>query len=302
MVQSRVWTRYADFYRSSPYSIFPQEHRQTPGRLPFQMITVDQADHDFIDPSVPETILAVPLSVAEGSSWSWNMGDGWHHDIALPGRMIVSPADNISRWEVRGARKLLFIAIPSSTVRRILGPTGPDKPSEAFLPLAEQTWEDPFLSVLMLRLWRATEGAQVADRLLVDGALTTLVSHLLQRAGAEDQSLKYVSLPPWRLNRVYDFVNAHLHEEIDMSTLAEVAGLSVRHFSRAFRDEVGETPHRWIMQQRTERAIHMLSKGNMHLAQIADVCGFAGQSHFTRVFKQVTGYTPKRWFHSKKAA
>jgi len=295
MAQDTVWTRYSDFYRESPYAIFPQEHRDSPGRLPFHMITVDQADHDFVDPSVPETIISLPLAATEGNSWGWDMGSGWHREPAIPGRMLVLPSDNVSQWEVRGCRKILMIAIPSKTVRRILGPCVPDQLSEAFSPLADKTWEDALVQPLLTRLWESTAGGHVMDRLLVDGALTTLVSHLLQRAGTVDRDLKFIALPPWRLKRVYEYVDAHLHEEIDIVTLSEVAGLSVRHFSRAFREEVGETPHRWLMMRRTERATQLLGRNDMALAQVAEICGFAGQSHFTKVFKQVTGHTPKRW-------
>lgn len=298
MRQNDDWTRYSDFYRKSPYSIFPQEHRDSPGRLPFHMITVEQSDHEFVDPSVPETVVALPLSASPDNSWAWNMGQGWRRDAAAPGRLLVLPADNPSRWEVRGARRLLLLTIPSPTVRRILGSAAPERLTEAFLPLAEATWEDAFLPHLMMRLWEGTAGGHITDRLLVDGALTTLVTHLLQLAGAVDRPMKYVALPSWRLKRIVDFVEAHLHEEIDLAALSAAAGLSVRHFSRAFREEVGETPHRWLMARRTERAMELLRAGQLPLAQIADVCGFASQSHLSRVFRQITGETPSRWFQS----
>ncbi|WP_269502243.1 helix-turn-helix transcriptional regulator [Burkholderia sp. IMCC1007] len=152
----------------------------------------------------------------------------------------------------------------------------------------------------MMRLWDGTAAAHVTDRLLADGALTTLVTHLLQLAGAVERPMKHVALPSWRLKRIVDFVEAHLHEEIDLAALSAAAGLSARHFSRAFREEVGETPHRWLMARRTERAMELLRADRLPLAQIADACGFASQSHLSRVFKQITGETPGRWFQSIK--
>ncbi|MBN3754339.1 helix-turn-helix transcriptional regulator [Paraburkholderia sp. Tr-20389] len=300
MRQVDDWVRYADFYRKSPYSIFPQEHRDSPGRLNFHMITVEQGDHEFVDPSVPETVVALPLSASPDNTWAWDMGNGWHSDAAAPGRMLVLPADNTSRWKVTGTRRLLLLTIPSPTVRRILGPAAPDRLTEAFLPLAESTWEDSFLPHLMMRLWDGTARGHITDRLLVDGALTTLVAHLLQLAGSRDRPMKYVSLPNWRLKRIFEYVESNLHEEIDIVALAEVAGLSVRHFARAFSEEVGETPHRWLMGQRTERAIQLLRADEMPLSEIATACGFSSQSHFTKVFRQITGETPKRWFNATK--
>jgi AraC family transcriptional regulator len=265
------------------------------------MITVNQSDHEFKDPSVPETVVALPLTASEDNSWEWDMGNGWRRDEAVPGRMLVLPPDNASRWIVKGRRHLLLLTIPSATVRRILGAAAPDRLTEAFQPLSESTWEDALLPQLMMRLWEGTVGDHVTDRLLVDGALTTLVAHLLQRAGAVAGPMKYVALPTWKLKRIVEYVEANLHEEIDIVALSEVAGLSVRHFSRAFTEEVGETPHRWLMTRRTEKAMELLRRNDMPLAQIADACGFASQSHFTRVFKQVTGETPKRWCNVVKA-
>ena len=297
------WSRYADFCRKSPYAMFPQEHRVSPGRLPFHMVTIEQTtDHDFMDPCVPETVIALPLSAEPDNSWEWDMGNGWRRDGAVPGRMLVLPPDNASRWRVKGARRLLLLTIPTVTVRRILGGAAPDRLTEAFQPLSEATWEDALLTHLMTRLWDGTTGGHVTDRLLVDGALTTRVAQLLQRAGAAAGPMKYVALPTWKLKRIFDYVDANLHEEIDIVALSEVVDLSVRHFSRAFTEEVGETPHRWLMTRRAEKAMELLKKDSMTLAQIAETCGFASQSHFTRVFKQMTGATPKLWCNSAKVS
>jgi AraC family transcriptional regulator len=301
MEDHQSWNRYADFYRGSPYSVFPQEHRDSPGRLPFHMITVDQADHEFIDPSVPETVLTLPLRAAQENEWAWDMGHGWHNETAVPGRLLLLPSDNESRWRVKGARQLLVLTVPTKTIRQILGSTTPDRLQDAFRPLAEKTWEDEFVQLLMMRLWKATAALHSTDRMLVDGGLVTLVTHLVERSEAIQKPIKFVALPPWRLRRVFEYVDAHLHEPLDLVALADAAGLSVRHFARAFREELGETPHRWLMARRLERATDMLKKNELPLAQIAEACGFAGQSHFTKVFKQLTGDTPKRWFNSQNA-
>jgi AraC family transcriptional regulator len=94
---------------------------------------------------------------------------------------------------------------------------------------------------------------------------------------------------------VTEFVDSHLDEQLSISVLATVAGLSERHFSRAFRQEVGETPHRWLMRRRIERAKHMLANTEKSLQCIAEECGFLAISHFGRVFKDFTDETPKRW-------
>ncbi len=71
---------YSDFYKTSGYAAFPQEHRHVRGRLQCQMISVEQGAHDFCDPALPETILGLTLTAAANCTWSWNFGDGWRRD------------------------------------------------------------------------------------------------------------------------------------------------------------------------------------------------------------------------------
>jgi len=299
MAHLEQWRGYADFYQSSPYAVFPQQHRVSPGRLPFTMIEVEQADHDFPDPSVSDTILALPLEVSSGNAWAWDMGEGWHYESALPGRMLVLPPDNASRWEVKGRRKLLLLALPSATIHTVLGACAPANLTQAFMPLATASWRDPLLQSLMLRLWQGMANRHASDGLLSDAAVTTLIVHLLQRAGTLDRAAEPVALAAWRLKRVLDHVDSHLHEDLDMSGLAAVAGLSVRHFTRGFAAEMGQTPHRWLMQRRVDRACELL-KRSVELTQIAEECGFAGPSHFSRVFKQRVGHSPKQWLNRQR--
>jgi AraC family transcriptional regulator len=260
------------------------------------MITVEQGAHDFRDPALPETILALTLAASQNCTWSWDLGEGWRRDTAAAGRMLVLPADLDSCWEVSGRRRLLLLAIPSRTMRHILGAVCPPHLSNAFRPLSEATWEDPFLQTLMLRLWDASAGKVVTDRLLADGALITILSQLLQRSGLCPPLVSSSrALSAQRLERVTAYVDAHLGEEFDLTDLARESGLSLRHFCRSFRREVGETPYRWIMRRRLERAKELLLQSDLSLIEIAATCGFADQSHFTRTVKQATGTSPLRW-------
>jgi AraC family transcriptional regulator len=290
-----MWNNYSEFYRNSGYARFPQEHRHSVGRLDFSMIMVEQGPHNFCDPNVPETILALPLAVENQCNWAWKMGERHHRQKAEVGRMLVVPSDLESQWEVDGGRKLLTLAVPNETVRTVLGPACPQSISGAFAKLAEQTWADPFVEMMMTRLWESSAGREPADAYLTDGILVSILSQLLIRAGTNLDSGASVALPHWRLKRVKQYVDSHLGNEISLDDLAAAAGLSRRHFARCFHTETGETPHRWLMQRRIDRAKEMLSQTNASLCEIADACGFSSQSHLTTSLKQSTGMTPHRW-------
>jgi AraC family transcriptional regulator len=273
------------------------------------MIMVDQAAHSSIDPRISETLLCMPLSSAGACTWSWNMGAGWRRETSAPGRLLVVPANLTSRWEITAPRRLLLLVIPAQTMQDALGPALASEPSDAFRPLADATWEDQFLQAVMLRLWEAAAGIHPADPQLVDSLIASALTHLLLVAGsrrevlpmtASTQAPPGVALPRWRLRRVTDYADAHLHETVDLDSLARAAGLSRRHFARVFLRQMGETPHRWLMTLRLERAKELLANSDFSIIQIAETCGFAGQAHLTRLLSRRAGMTPLRWRNEHK--
>jgi AraC-like DNA-binding protein len=104
-------------------------------------------------------------------------------------------------------------------------------------------------------------------------------------------------LSPVRTQRICEYIVSNLDRNIGLETLAQMAGLSVQHFSRAFKQTVGMPPHYYILRRRVERAQHMLRNTQLPLAQIALSAGFSDQSHLARHFRRITGLSPSaaRW-------
>jgi AraC family transcriptional regulator len=94
------------------------------------------------------------------------------------------------------------------------------------------------------------------------------------------------------LQRIRDYIRAHLAEPIEVAELAELAGRSSFHFSRVFARSVGMTPHRYVVHLRLRAATEQLREGRAGLAEIAADTGFADQSHLSRWVRRVHGVTP----------
>jgi len=97
-----------------------------------------------------------------------------------------------------------------------------------------------------------------------------------------------------RLCDVQALIEERCADDLPLAMLAETAGMSRYHFVRAFRREVGMTPHAWQIDARIRRARHLLN-GNVSLADVALLLGFADQSHFQRAFKQRVAATPREY-------
>ncbi len=107
-------------------------------------------------------------------------------------------------------------------------------------------------------------------------------------------------LSPGAGRRVREHVDAHLSENIDLAGLAAIAGLSVYHFARAFKQSTGVTPHHYLVKRRIERAKEMLACTKEPLAEIALATGFSDQSHLARHFRQILGTTPSQYRWSQR--
>src|ERR1700758_3961970 len=107
----------------------------------------------------------------------------------------------------------------------------------------------------------------------------------------------YGGLSPGAMRRVREYVEVHSGENIDLLMLAGVAGLSVHHFARQFKQSAGVTPHVYLTQKRVGRAQEMLVQTDLPLAEIAFAVGFFDQGHLARHFRHMLGTTPRefRW-------
>jgi transcriptional regulator GlxA family with amidase domain len=108
---------------------------------------------------------------------------------------------------------------------------------------------------------------------------------------------------PWQVRRIKAYMSEHLESSILIETLASVVSLSASHFSRAFKESFGKTPHAYLTRLRVERAQEMMITTREPLSQIALDCGLADQSHLSRVFRRDVGYTPSAWrrMHTSEA-
>jgi AraC family transcriptional regulator len=86
-----------------------------------------------------------------------------------------------------------------------------------------------------------------------------------------------------------------LDESVPLATLAEDAKLSPWYFCRAFKQSTGWSPHRWMREQRLDRARQLLAEDHRTLTSIAIDLGFASLSHFSAAFKQATGISPTHY-------
>lgn len=107
-------------------------------------------------------------------------------------------------------------------------------------------------------------------------------------------------LKPSAIQRVRDYVEAHLESRIEISDLAARANLSRCYFAYAFKRSLGCTPHRYVMSRRLERARQLLCDEALPISEIACATGFADQSHLSRCFRANFSISPLAYRRSRR--
>ena len=95
-----------------------------------------------------------------------------------------------------------------------------------------------------------------------------------------------------RVLRAREYMDEHLSDNVDLSTLAREVALSPFHLSRLFRQEVGESPHGYLVRRRLDRAAELLVSTPMTVTQVCDRVGFGSPAHFSQMFRRRFGVPP----------
>jgi transcriptional regulator GlxA family with amidase domain len=144
-----------------------------------------------------------------------------------------------------------------------------------------------------------------------------LCLHLVRRdhgAAVANRAARRCVVPPWRSGGQSQFIERqvpavtetstagarawaleHLAEPLDLAALAARARMSVRTFTRRFRDETGLSPARWLAEQRVDRARHLLETTDLPVDQVARHSGFGTAAALRAQMAAAVGVAPSAY-------
>lgn len=173
-----------------------------------------------------------------------------------------------------------------------------DRPA-GFPAFREAVMDDPEVAARLGAAHTLMEAC--APRLAVDEAFTTALSLMVARHSASEPRGRRLGREAGPIRRARRHIDDLYMQDLTLEGLAGVAGLSRYHFLRAFRRDVGVTPHAYLTSRRIAAAKAFLA-GAEPLSEVALACGFYDQSHFSRAFKGCTGVTPGQYRRGARAA
>ncbi len=224
-----------------------------------------------------------------------NWRDGEHRDfIYHQNEIIVTPAGVESGWKWHVKTKCIIITLDpvkfekfAQTELRIL------LNDRALKDLPQFLDEDITQSgIQLLEALQWDLGSQV----MFESFARIFLTKLILKYGLQQEDYEFSkSFTAKHYKQVLDYVTLNYGNNILLEDMAAQASLSPSHFSRLFKQTIGQSPYQFLMAYRIEQAKKMLDNANALMVDIALSCGFSDQAHFSRVFKKIEGLTPKQY-------
>ena len=248
-------------------------------------------------PHSPESFTSSSQTGAVGVSFSGHRRAVWEHGVSglreadiVPGAAFVF-ASGAGRW--------LHVSEPADSLEVYMAPSALAAAAEELgaaravalpdVPAAP----DPVIWSIAVRFRRAVRTGVLPDDLQASALVHQLALHVLRTYGGIPSRVgRARRLGRVRLQRVVDYIDAHLADALTLPVLAAVAALSPFHFSRSFRATTGLTPHGFVVARRMDAARRLCLATTLPTPAIAAQVGYANVAHFRSSFVRQFGVTP----------
>ena len=224
-------------------------------------------------------------------------GDGPTRDVDIsPGQITVAPAGSTYDWQTKGPVDFTHLYICPKRLDHTVHQAFDREPRSIQLQdrlgLKDDLLER-LISTMIEDLGAEEAPSKLYFETLFDAAVLRVIRLATNASQVPDRGRQ--ALAPARLRRVKAFIEAHLDEDLDLQALADVAGLSRFHFSRAFQQTTGFSPYLFVTRARIERAKLTLMQTDAPLVEVARAHGYNSRAQFSSAFRKITGIGPQEW-------
>ena len=251
---------------------------------------------DIVQPSLSDHYLALHLG---GPKRVYRRGEGRScvSEIGLGAVSIISSGAAYV-WKTEGPVEYAHLYLPPSRIDSVAVAMF-DRDPRGIRLYDKVGVEDGMLTGLLLEMLDVVEGAP--EPTYLEALADAVIARLLRKhSSMPDRQLRVqYALPPAKLSRILEYMDANIDKPVSIESMATVAGLSVHHFSRAFTRTTGMPPHAFLIRKRMELAKYLLRFGGMGIEGVAMRCGYYNASHFSTSFRKEVGMSPRAYRNAK---
>jgi AraC family transcriptional regulator len=134
-----------------------------------------------------------------------------------------------------------------------------------------------------------------SDRLYMDSIAQMIAMHVARYHSSCSKAVQTTTprtIADWRMQRLFEFIEENLGCDLSLIRMAAEVGVSPLHLPRTFKIAAGQSPHRYVLWRRIERAKDLLVKTDTPIMEVALSVGFSSQSHLSSWFSRIVGISP----------
>lgn len=244
---------------------------------------------------VPELQRAlVAIHIGPAAKVSCRRGGESHTGSAVHGDIDIIPALTSSRWEIHDQNDTaLILGLPPSLLDSVAEEHGFDSHRVAIRNRFQI--RDTQLENICWALKAEMEANYPSGRLYTDSLAVSVASRLVSTYSsvAACAVTKSGGLDGRRFKQTLAYIEDHLDQDLSLSRIAALTGVSPSHFKTLFRESAGVPVHQYVIQRRIERAKDLLMQNRLSIAEIALATGFSHQSHLARHMRRSVGLPPR---------
>jgi AraC family transcriptional regulator len=228
--------------------------------------------------------------------------EGTHGERSLigPRRICLTPGLATTSWQHAGHPEILQVYLRQSMYESAVSEIyGCDTSAAELVPRFAIL--DPLLEQLAIAITNALRDGTADDGLYVDAIAHMMAAHLARAHSSRSRPVRVVPAKPisgWKMRRLVEFIEENLEGDLSLHAMAEEVDISPLYLARAFKAALGQSPHRYVLIRRIERARELLRNTSMPVVDVAMASGFSSQSHLSHWFLRLVGVSPAAYRRS----
>lgn len=96
------------------------------------------------------------------------------------------------------------------------------------------------------------------------------------------------------IEKALEYMELHYPEELNLNAVAERFYLNASYFSKIFKEELGVSYTKYLMEFRVNKAAELMSDPTLKIYEISRRVGYEDVQYFTKMFKSIKGITPRQ--------
>lgn len=248
---------------------------------------------------------AISVAFAPHEEVTWSVDGGSRKTTALPAGSIFLYGDRSFTWHQRQQEsEYVNFMFDDAWLQQVAADNQIDLKATQAGTLAFDTrliFADPTILHVAQLLRNEAKADGIASKMLVESLRNVLAVHLLRNytgtrtSNPKSNKASQNALDAFQVKQVKEYIEENLAEELAIAHLAALIPMSQYHFARAFKTTLGQTPHKYVVHRRIERAKVLLSATQLPVLEISLQTGFSNPSHFTSQFRRYVGTTPRKY-------